>query len=319
MKPNVWLRTDSLDTRSSRISKLSKTLYLGPNFYHEPSPPNHIPLDDIDVIVTFGVHDSLPFLERMPNVAWIHSLSVGVEALRFDLIQRRNIVVTNSRGCTAVPIAEHVLAAILGWARGLPQFYRLQRQQRWKGIPVRELADSVVGIVGYGSIGKEIAKRCKALGMTVIACRNRVAPDPDVDEMLTPQSLNKLLQEADFVVNCLPASSDNIGYFDAHKFARMRSDAVFINVGRGLTVDENALVEALRQRRIEGAILDVFSAEPLPAGHPLWTLDNVVITPHHSYASPRNAERLSELFEENLTRYVRGLPLLNVVDVTRGY
>lgn len=319
VKPNVWCRTNLFDHTPTSFKPFANTVYLGPNFYQEPNPPEHIPLDDIDVIVTFAVHDSLHFLDQAPKVQWIHSLSVGVESLRPETIKRRDIVVTNSRGCTAVPIAEHVLAAMLGWVRGFPHFYRFQQRQTWKGVAVREITGSIVGIVGYGSIGKEIAKRCKSLGMSVIACRNHTVSDPDVDHMVGPDMIDWLLGEADFVVNCLPGSAGNDRYFDKAKFSCMRQQAVFINVGRGSTVDEMALVQALESGRIEGAVLDVFATEPLPKDHPLWTLDNVVITPHYSYASPRNTERLASLFAENLKRYCSGLPLLNEVNMARGY
>jgi len=226
-------------------------------------------------------------------------------------------------------MAETVVAMMLHFARGLDIAVRAQAEGRWlkapfdrADAPVREVAGSLTGVVGYGGIGREVARRVAALGGNVIATRRRPDAQGPAEagvEVCGPDGLDRLLETSDYVVLAAPATAQTRGLIGARELARMRPDAVLINVARGALVDEAALVDALRSGRIRGAGLDVFAVEPLPDGHPLWGLPNVLITPHVSAYTHRFWEREVALVEENLARYLAGRPLLNLVDKQAGY
>ncbi|MED1796707.1 D-2-hydroxyacid dehydrogenase [Brevibacillus nitrificans] len=277
-------------------------------------------LEDVDVIFGNGTLDHFSYLQYAKKLTWIHSFSVGVDNLLTEGVRNSPVIITNSRGCNSAAIAEYTIAAIFSWSKGFHHFARQQEQKVWKRVPVIEVYGSTLGIVGYGAIGKEIAQRAKALGMNVIACRRSTIFDPaePVDRLVTPEHLAELLSASDFVVNCLPATPENKGFFNDETFAKMKPTSLFINIGRGDTVDEDAIRSALIEKRIAGAFLDVFLQEPLPADHPFWAIENLYITPHNSFASPKNMDRISTLFCDNLRRFIQGEPLVNVIDKAKG-
>lgn len=255
-----------------------------------------------------------------PTLRWVHTVSAGIDRALTALPTDRNIVITNAAGVFDVPIAEMVLAYILAVAKRLPEFLSQQRAHRWHLLRLREVADLTVGIVGLGGIGTEVACRCKALGMGVLATRRQ----PDLggafaDEVWGPDRLPDLLRASDFVVIALPATPETRGLIGADELALMRADAWLINVARGVIVDQPALLETLQEGRIAGAALDVFVEEPLPEDSPLWGLPNVILTPHNSWSTPAMKTREAALFLDNLERYLNGSPLRNVVDPARGY
>ena len=232
---------------------------------------------------------------EVPSVRWVHALSAGVENLIFPEL---HVPLTNGRGIFAPALAEWVLAAILHFAKDIP---RLLLHRRWEPFTVQRIEGQSVGIVGYGSIGQAVAARCA--GMRVIPfSRSRGS----LDEALS----------ADYVVVSAPLTEETRGLVDP---GRMKRGAVLINVGRGAVVDEAALVEALRSNHLKGAALDVFATEPLPPDHPLWTLDNVLISPHCADHTPDSHELAMRCFLDNLGRFERGEPLVNVVDKATGY
>jgi phosphoglycerate dehydrogenase-like enzyme len=208
-------------------------------------------------------------------------------------------------------------------------------EQRWSLFVPSEVRGATLGIIGYGSIGRELARVAKsAFSMTVLACKRDPSRrtddgyclpgtgDPDgafPDEWLGPEQLDSLLGRSDVVVLCAPLTPDTRGLIDAKALARMKPSAYFINVGRGASVDEAALAGALREQRIAGAAVDVFTQEPPPAGHPLYGVDNVIVSPHVSGFLPSYDDKCSVLFAENLRRFLAGAPLLNLVDRSRGY
>lgn len=282
-------------------------------------------LPDAEVYLGMGVPAEV--LRAGPRLRWVHTGTTGVgSALTPDLLQR-DVVLTNSAGVHGPPVADTALAMILHFARGLDLAVRTQAKGRWDKAgfdtaepPLRELEGSVVGIVGFGGIGRALAERVRALGCRVLALKRRPSEAPPGIRVLTDNAgLRTLLAESHFVALCAPETSETRGMIDADALARMRSDAVLVNVGRGGLVDEDALVDALRGGRIRGAGLDVFVREPLPEGHPLWALDNVLITPHVSSYTDRFWERETDLIVENLRRWRGGEPLRNVVDKAAGY
>jgi phosphoglycerate dehydrogenase-like enzyme len=259
------------------------------------------------------------------RLRWIHTGAAGVASLLHRELVASDIVLTNSAGIHAGPIAETVLAMMLHFARGIDQAVRAQQQIRWAADvfesndgTVRELAGATLGIIGYGGIGRALARRARALDMRVVALRRSAAQD-DVAEMVTGDgALEQLLRVSDMVALTVPATPETRGMIGAPELARMRPGAVLINVARGSIVQEAALVDSLRSGRLRAA-LDVFAMEPLPAESPLWRMRNVLITPHVSATSPRYWERESELIIDNLGRYLAGRRLRNVVDTAAGY
>ena len=279
---------------------------------------------DAEVYCGFGLpREAFRAADRL---RWVHSGAAGVDV--FPELRESDVVLTNSAGLHAEPMAEHALAMMLHFARGLDVAEAGRREERWahpelagRDSPVRELAGATVGVVGYGGIGSAVGRKAAALGARVVALRRDPAGEPpaEVDRMWGPDGLDRLLESADHVVLTVPSTPATEGMIGLRELSRMGQDAVLINLARGDVVDEDALVEALEEGRIRGAGLDVFEEEPLPAGHPLWTIDRAVLTPHTGGISPRFWERETDLIVENIRRYRAGEPLLNVVDKARGY
>jgi phosphoglycerate dehydrogenase-like enzyme len=265
-------------------------------------------------------------LEAAKSVRWIQALSAGVEeCVAVPGVAGRGLVLTNLQRMMGPPMAEHAIAMMLALARGLPQFARHQQAARWQDgaaetARMHEIGGRTLLVVGLGGIGTEVARRAHALGMRVVATRNssREGP-PFVARVGLPSELHALAAEADVVVNALPITPETTGVFDSAFFAVLKPGAYFISVGRGASTRTDALIEALRSGRLAGAGLDVTDPEPLPADSPLWAMPNVIITPHVSASSDVRNERFVALVAENVRRYVAGEPLLNVVDIARGY
>jgi len=250
------------------------------------------------------------------NVRWVQLCSAGADG--WIDIRPGDLLLTKASGTFGVPIAEWVMGAILMLTRNLHLYRDQQRERVWKQHwNAREIMGSTVGILGLGDIGREVARRAKAFGCRVVGFRRRNLPVEYVDALLP---LDEVLAEADFLVMALPATKETYHLMNAERLARMKQGAYLINVGRGSTVDEAALVEALRSGHLAGAALDVTEQEPLPPESPLWGMEQVILSPHASGFSPeRNADRRTELFCENLRRYLAGEPLLNLVDREAGY
>ena len=266
-------------------------------------------------------------LERLndaPALRWIQTQGAGVEWLLTPEVRaRKELTVTNASGVHAEPIAEHVFGLMLALSRRLPEVLALQRERRWDTAPflkdVPTLAGATLGILGVGAIGLHVAQLGAAFGMRVLGLRRGGEPAPHVERMFGPSELHALLRESHYVVNALPATDATRGLIGPAELAAMRADAILINIGRGTTVQTDALVSALRERRIRGAGLDVTDPEPLPSEHPLWTVPNVIITPHFSGGRPDYYQRAVAIFTDNLRRYAAGEALRNVVDVHEGY
>jgi phosphoglycerate dehydrogenase-like enzyme len=259
-------------------------------------------------------------VQKADRLAWIHSTAAGVDQLLHPEVRERDIVLTSSSGIHQ-PLVEHVFAFILALHRRLHVAVRLQLQRRWdrRRMVGDEVAGKTLGILGLGTIGRDIAARAGAFGMRVVGTKRTPAPVPGVERVLPPDGLPEVLRESDVVVVTLPLTPQTRGLLGEAEFRMMKPSAVFINVGRGAVVREAALVRALREGWIAAAALDVFEHEPLPADSPLYALENVILTPHVSGTSPRYLDRAVPLFCENLRRFLTGQPLLNLVDKERGY
>jgi phosphoglycerate dehydrogenase-like enzyme len=303
------------------------------------SPEGHAdgPLDDVEVLLRGWLPGDVfgRLLARAPRLRWVHSATAGVEHVLTPEAARRGLAITNARGVFSRPIAEYVLAMVLAVSRRLPGILELQRERTWQPLEGVEMRDLTIGIVGFGSIGRAVAALAAPFGARVVATRRRpgasrgpvwagdgdvpVADESQVELLGGPDALPRLLEESDFVVLALPLTPETEGVFGAAAFEAMRRGAWLINVARGRLVDERALERALREGRIGGAVLDTFRDEPLPPGSPLWAVPDLIVTPHTSWSTGRALDRSIALFCENLGRYRRGEPLLNVVDPAAGY
>jgi phosphoglycerate dehydrogenase-like enzyme len=280
---------------------------------------------DTDVLIAWSIEPEQ--FAGASKLKWIHSPAAGVNQLmRPDLISSE-VVITNARQVHAPLVAEHALTCMLALAKRVPQCVRCQagkewgQQKLWAERPrPRQVAGATVLLIGMGSIGSEFTARAKALGMRVLAIREHPEKGTDgADAVYGPAQLDDLLPQADYVLLCTPVTPTTIGLMNRARLARMKPSAYLINVGRGELVDEAALLEALQNRRIGGAAVDVFTQEPLPAESPFWSLDNLLITPHLAAATESIWERHYELIFENMAHFLAGRPLLNEVDKQRGY
>jgi phosphoglycerate dehydrogenase-like enzyme len=259
-------------------------------------------------------------LDAAPKLRWYHSVGAGVEDLvGVRELRDRGIALTNNSGSYDIPIAEHALAFILAGAKGLHVYRDEQSRRSWKEHRQGELRGSTLVVYGIGSIGAEIARLGAALGMRVIGVRRRLEPIAGVERIVPPERLEEVAAEADYLAIAAPLTRATRGAISRDVIARMKETAWIVNIARGAIVDEEALVDALRAGKLGGAGLDVFSTEPLPADHALWTLENVMISPHSSGSSPRVRERTLALFTENLRRFKASEDLLNRVDFEAGY
>jgi D-2-hydroxyacid dehydrogenase (NADP+) len=272
-----------------------------------------------DILLTWGSMDIRPLYLAAPKLKWVHALSAGVENLVYPEMKAANTLLTNSRGIHGIPISEHVFAMMLAFTRGLNMFIRQQPKKEWKRTPVEEIHDKTIGIVGLGSIGREIAKKAKGMGMEVVASKQTMTTEIFVDKLYTPDKLHELLAISDFVVIALPLVEETTNLFTIKEFAAMKSSAYFINIARGGVVKQDDLVNALEQGLIKGAGLDVFEQEPLSETSPLWDMPNVIITPHLAALSPNYLDRAIKLFADNLSRFIHDKEMLNVIDKEKGY
>jgi phosphoglycerate dehydrogenase-like enzyme len=259
---------------------------------------------------------------RLTAARWIHSVAAGVDHVLFPALIESDVVLTNGRGAFKRSLAEFAIASALYFAKDLPRLERQRRARAWQVYDMQELHGTTLGIVGYGEIGRATAALARAFGMRILALRRhaqRGAGDGLVDELLPRQHLAELLARSDYVLVAAPLTPETRGLVDAAALAAMKPTAVLINVGRGPVVVEEALLSALRERRIRGAALDVFETEPLPAEHPLWDLENVLLSPHTADHVSGWLEGAVDVFVQNVERYRCGEPLANVVDKRLGY
>jgi phosphoglycerate dehydrogenase-like enzyme len=257
-----------------------------------------------------------------PRVRWIHSRSAGLDQMLLPELVASNVIVTNGSGVFSPSLGEFALAAILYFAKDFRRMIRNQVAGLWEPFDITMVSGQTLGIVGYGSIGRAVAARVRALGMTVLGLR-RVPQTPNqdslIDEVYEPKQILEMLPRCDYVVVTLPLTEQTRGLIGDAEFAVMKKNAVVINVGRGPTVDEKAMIKALSQRRIRGAALDVFDQEPLPQGHPLYSLENVLLSPHCADHTPDWLDNAMRFFLEQLERFRRRETLLNIVDKRSGY
>lgn len=272
--------------------------------------------------VIYGLRLPENVLSRAPRLKWIQVMSAGVDFFLDAEMLASPVILTNVSGIHATPISEFVLGLMLMFVKQSSWSFQLQREKRWERFTTSVLRSKTVGIVGLGNIGREVARLAQAFGMGVLATRRsvrQVGRARYVDIMLPPDQLPRLLAESDFVVLTLAFTSETNKFIGEKELRMMKPAAYLINIARGGLVDEAALIRALEEHWIAGAGLDVFATEPLPVESRLWELPNAILSPHSSGSTEEYNRRATELFSENLRRYVNGKKLRNVVDKKRGY
>jgi phosphoglycerate dehydrogenase-like enzyme len=280
---------------------------------------------DADVILHWS--GSLALLREVflisSRVRWVHSRSAGVEDVLFPELINSEVILTNGSGVFSPSLGEFALAAILYFAKDFRRLIRNQMRGRWEQFDVSMVAGKTLGIVGYGSIGRAVAARARALDMTVLGFRRNVPQQAEkdslIDEVYGPEKLLEMLSRCDYVVVTLPLTEHTRGLIAEAEFAAMKSNAVVINVGRGPTIDESAMIRALSEHRIRAAALDVFDQEPLPQGHPFYSLENVLLSPHCADHTPDWLNNAMQFFLAQMQRFRNGETLWNIVDKTLGY
>ena len=286
-----------------------------------PKDADDIP-SDVNILLGYDAQmDMDRYLPQMPHLQWIHTYSAGVEKLLSnEAFSHSDILLTNSRGIHGIPMSEHVLGTMLASSRRLIEAWENQKVHAWKRLTnPDELFGKTSAIIGLGSIGREIAKHLKNMGMRIVAVKQKKSTEPFVDQLFTIEHLSDALSCADYVVVTLPLTPHTKKLFNRDTFNMMKENAFFINVSRGDVVEENDLVEALVTKRIRGASLDVFAIEPLPEDSPLWNVPNLFITPHYSAISPMYLDRSLKIFRNNLQIFPQRIGMLNIVDKERGY
>ncbi|XID93975.1 D-2-hydroxyacid dehydrogenase [Paenibacillaceae bacterium WGS1546] len=278
-------------------------------------------LPDAEIVCGWKPEVAERCLVEGARLRWLQAWGAGVDKLPLDRLDRAGVTVTTASGVHPNPVSETAFAMMLAFSRGLHTAVRNQVRGAWLSAgSLSEIHGKTLGIVGVGTIGLEAARLGKAFGMKVIGIRRSGEPAEFVDRMSDMSGLTGLLRESDYVVAVMPLTGETRHMFGRDQFAAMKRSAYFINVSRGGTTDTEALVAALRAGEIAGAGLDVFEQEPLPADHPLWAMDNVIVTPHNGGVTDRYEERATDIFLANLNAYLQGRPLpLNRVDPVRQY
>lgn len=337
--PRIVLITAPIETSwLERLQQLSSALDVRRWSPSEGWEPDDL-WQQVEILYT-SFATRLPPPERAPRLRWVQLYSAGPDLLLTDPLFLSPVTFTTTSGIHAINMAEYVFAMLLAWSQRLPHLFKYQQQGQWPSSAERgslfageELWGKSIAIVGYGSIGRQVARLAKTFGMRVLAMqrgtdhRDYGFQFPGIgdsegifpDHYYTPEQLHSMLRESDIVVVAAPLTPKTRGMFNEAAFRAMKPTAFLVNLARGDVCDEADLVRALSEKQIAGAALDVFHTEPLPFNHPLWYLDNVFISPHVAGLTPHYSERAAILFEENLRRYLSGESLHNVVDKERGY
>ncbi len=283
--------------------------------------------------------NELPAPAQAPKLRWVQAHFAGNDHLVETAVWQTDTLITNSSGVHAPNMGMYTITHILLWAYRVKQWFSYQQKSEWPSnkwdeFLLTELRGQTLGIVGYGQIGREVARLAKPFGLRIVATKRDPRhpeasgycvpghgdPDGSLPDMLYPSTATRsMVAECDYVINILPLTADTRHFFDKELFKVMKKTAVFINIGRGGSVDEPALIHALKKGEIAGASLDVFEQEPLPADSPLWQMENAILTPHIAGNTPNYDERVTDLFAENLRRYLNDEPLLNLINREKQY
>lgn len=284
------------------------------------SVPSAEALSDCEILMGYFPPD---VIRALPALKWVQTPAAGVEKLCADIYSNPDTVLTNCSGAFGITISEYMLTGLLMLMRNMPAYMQNQHAHTWKCMGCcRSISGSKITVVGMGDIGSKFAARAKAMGAYIRGVRRTAGAAPEnFDEVYTSDRLVEAVQGVDAVVMCLPGTKATTGMVSKAVIDAMGPQTIVVNCGRGFTMDQSALIAALQEKRIAGAVLDVFETEPLEAASPLWDMENVIVTPHISGHDddPINIASIYSIFRENLTRWISSQPLTHVVDRTRGY
>ncbi len=317
----IWLSSGMSDEMEKSINTISPEISL---IKANSAAEKESMLPEIDVC--FG-HIEESDLKKAKNLKWVHSSSAGVEKFLYpEMMRRTAIQLSNAKGCFAPAIAEHTFGLLFALTRGIKEQTFNMSKNQWKGVDNQiEMRNMTMGIIGYGGIGREIARRAKAMDLKVLAADIRPMTQETtgniVDELYEMQfgGFEKVLANSDIIVSAVPHTPKTEGMFDADAFGKMPKGSYFINISRGKVTNTADLMKALDEGQLAGAGLDVTDPEPLPASHSLWGYPNVIITSHISGKSQYSHLRSQQVFVDNIQRYIKGLPLINLVDKKAGF
>ena len=302
-------------------------------------PNGRWPEDKTTTAEIYYALSDIPNPHQAPNLRWVQTHWAGIDSLIDKPIWDCDILITSASGVHAPNMAQYAFAQVLAWANRVPKWFKHKRQgewpsQRWEKFLPDELRGRTLGVLGYGSIGREIARLARAFGMKVLVTKRDARTTVDTgytipgtgdpsgnlpDRIYPSEATRSMLAECDYVVITLPLTAKTQHLFDENLFREMKPDSFLINIGRGGIIKEKDLIKALRKGWIAGAGLDVFESEPLAKDSPFWEMENVIVTPHVSGFTPFYDERVTDLLADNLRRYLAGEPLLNLVDREAGY
>lgn len=279
-------------------------------------------LSTAEILITYGEDLNPNIVSGCEKLKWIQVISAGIEKIPFNALMEKNIIVTNAKGIHVIPMAEYTISAILQLARKSHELYKNQLEKKWdRATRTFEISDKTIGIIGLGAIGQGIAEKAKAFNMRVIGINTDGRAVKNVDKAYPINQLNILLSESDFIVIVVPLTEATYHLIGSKELQKIKKTAYLVNIARGEIIDESALIESLSNRTFAGAVLDVFTEEPLPAEHPFWSLDNCIVTPHLSGRSPKYIERALEIFKYNMDLYIIEdiINMKNIIDLKKGY
>ncbi|MGV3488749.1 MAG: D-2-hydroxyacid dehydrogenase, partial [Tuberibacillus sp.] len=274
-----------------------------------------------DVLITYGEDLTDEIIYSTKELKWIMVISAGLDQMPFEAIKAKDIIVTNARGIHKIPMAEYTFAAILQWCKRTKEWTDNQEKRIWNkyGVKMTELAGRTITVIGTGAIGGEIARIAKAFRMTTLGVNRSGRNAEHFDHIYMTREMKVPITQSDVVVSVLPYTPESDHLIGEEQLAAMKDGSLFINIGRGKTVDQEALLSVLRNQNVS-AVLDVFEEEPLPKDHPFWGMENVTITPHFSSITSQYQPRSIEIFEQNLLRFKENRKdLINLIDPDRGY
>lgn len=306
----------------SQLEQIKSQVPLNEKVYHvtEPLHMSSIDLESVKVWITYGYDITEEQLCRMPHLQWIQLFQAGVEHVPFQSISERKITLSNMRGIHGIPMAEYTLSMLFHLIGNIHRYQEKQEENEWDEHALfHEIHGKTATIFGAGTIGTEIAQMLKAVGLTVYGVNTSGELKSPFEEMYSLKDRNKVLQKSDFIILLMPVTEQTEHCMSTNEFHMMKPSAYVINLGRGPLIDDKALIHAVQEKEIQGAVLDVFDLEPLPEEHPFWNLEEIIITPHVAAKSPRYLDRCIEQFAHNIQVYPQFQDMNFIVDTTKGY
>ncbi len=275
-------------------------------------------IEDSDILITFKLDKET--LDKAKRIKWVQALSAGIETYPLEEIKKRGIILTNGRGIHKIHMAEYAICIMIMLARNMHTMMRNKNDGKWeRKISQGEIYGATLGIIGLGSIGMEIAKKSKFMGMKVLGVKRDLIESEYVDKVYPPEEMAEVFKESDYIINLLPSVKSTSELIDKKYFEVMKKDACFINMGRGSTVNEDDMADALKNGRIKAMASDVFKTEPLPEDSPLWEIDDMIITPHICGESNKYFDRAIHIIENNIKAFKGEGKYINLVNFEKGY